>query len=339
MLGHLPLPRQRERLERHRLQRAGRPLRASSTRAAPGAWSIRWSAPRPRDSTRRRPRSPRSASTPARRRRPRRVGSIVRYLAWKLQAQRGRTRLTETTQLTSGGGSLNKYPAGHAGHRAADHRSPRPGPHRVPRRALDAQMPASIRQTSCSEADQEVRRSASAAQAKERKRCTKCKRKKKGGPRRTERSAVRPCRPGRSPPGPPSPRSAPRRRPGRRPPRGSGRAPSALAKPRLNASSESPGLDAAAEVERQPELPGQRDHRREQVLHRGVLEGVVGGAAQVVVEVAVARDRDRAGLRRARPRGRASSSQRRLGGAAPARSTRSGRGSARPRRSARIVSP
>ena len=55
VLGHLPLPRQRQRLERHRLQRAGRPLRHASTRGAPAASSARWSAPRRRASTPRRP--------------------------------------------------------------------------------------------------------------------------------------------------------------------------------------------------------------------------------------------------------------------------------------------
>ena len=56
--------------------------------------------------------------------------------------------------------------------------------------------------------------------------------------------------------------------------------------------------DSAAEAQRHAKLGRELDHRREQVLHRGIAERDVGGASEVVVEVAVADggDRPRAGL-------------------------------------------
>ncbi len=61
---HLPLPPQRQRLERHRLQRARRSLRHPLCRAVREGSTGRSSAPRRRASTRPRPGSPRSPTTP-----------------------------------------------------------------------------------------------------------------------------------------------------------------------------------------------------------------------------------------------------------------------------------
>ena len=53
--------------------------------------------------------------------------------------------------------------------------------------------------------------------------------------------------------------------------------------------------DAAAEVERQAQLVGEVDRGGDDVLHRRVAQVGVGGAAEVVVEEAVAADGDRGG--------------------------------------------
>ena len=155
---------------------------------------------------------------------PEAVDSIVRYLAWKLKLSVA-VPASGTTQLTSGGGSLNKYPSGTVvtmpriiGHLDLG-LTACPG-------LLEAQLPA-IRaavdrllgsRAPCCKPCRQCKRS---GKRKSCEHCRKCKRKQKS--KRAKLKGLRLGRPGRSPPAHPSPRSAPHRRPGRRPPRGSGR--------------------------------------------------------------------------------------------------------------------
>ena len=207
---HLPLPRLRQRLERHRLQRPGRPLRHPVRGPGRRAHAVRWSAPRRRASTRRRPRSPRSATTPRRRSAPRRRRSIVRYLAWKLGKARAQPGDEDDRSSPRAAASLSTLPGRHGGHAAADHRPPRPRPDRVPGGRSDGAdrddpPPVQKRIKKYAKAQEE--------EGKEDK--------KKGAGRRSARAPR--GRRGRSPRALGAPRpSAPRRRPGRRSPRGSG---------------------------------------------------------------------------------------------------------------------
>ena len=127
VLGICRYPPQRQRLERHRLQRARRSLRQRSTRAAPAGSQAGRRRPgaglqRPDDR-----RSPRSATTPARRRRPRGAGArSSSFLAWKMAVDRAypvdrHDRLTLTPAA-----AREPLPAGHAWSRLnEDHRPQR----------------------------------------------------------------------------------------------------------------------------------------------------------------------------------------------------------------------
>ena len=106
---HLPLSPQRQRLERHRLQRTRRPLRDALRRPRGRHQEgdrrcARAGLQRPDDEHRldRRPhRYDITAQAKA---------SIVNYLAWKLSVH-GLSAIGKTT-LTSAGGDLSRYPAG-----------------------------------------------------------------------------------------------------------------------------------------------------------------------------------------------------------------------------------
>ena len=111
VLGDLPLPPQRQRLERHRLPGPRRPLRQPLRRARGRHAQGRDRRPRPGLQLADDRRSPRSAPTPRTAPTGCRPGLDRRLPGLEARASTGSTATGKTT-LTSAGGDLSRYPAG-----------------------------------------------------------------------------------------------------------------------------------------------------------------------------------------------------------------------------------